>query len=104
PPNPKNAYWLEFLNQDTGVLFGTEKYASNFDIAVVYGAIKKLKRGHYSIEYKLITNDPTHTEYGEITRKHSIELEKTIREKPDFWLWSHKRWKKKRPEDANVPK
>jgi KDO2-lipid IV(A) lauroyltransferase len=40
---------------------------------------------------------PKETKYGEITEKHTQILEQDIIKKPEFWLWSHKRWKHKKP-------
>ncbi len=104
PSNPNNAYWMEFLNQDTGVLFGTEKYAKEFNVPVVFGSIQYIKKGYYEVTFKTLVEDPSQLAYGEITERHTKELENAIIEKPEFWLWSHKRWKKKRPENANQPR
>ena len=97
PSNPNNCYWTKFLNQDTGVLFGAEKYAKEYNYPVVYGRINKEKRGYYSYEFFEVCNDPSKTEYGEITEKFTKMLEEDIRVNPQYWLWSHKRWKHQRP-------
>ena len=96
PGNPKRAYWMQFLNQDTGVLFGVEKYSQEYDWPVIYISIKKVKRGHYTVEYSLITDTPTTEPYGKITEDYTRKLEQEIIKQPEFWLWSHKRWKHKR--------
>ncbi|MDQ3047830.1 MAG: lysophospholipid acyltransferase family protein [Bacteroidota bacterium] len=97
PSNPNNSYWMKFLNQDTAVLFGTEKYAKEYDLPVLYGRINKEKRGHYSFEFFPITDHPKETAYGEITEKITTALEEDIIRIPQYWLWSHRRWKHKRP-------
>ncbi|MBN8696453.1 MAG: lysophospholipid acyltransferase family protein [Bacteroidetes bacterium] len=98
PSNPNSAYWTTFLNQDTGVLFGTEKYAKDYNYPVVFGRINKEKRGHYSFEFFDVTDKPQETAYGEITEKITRMLETDINKQPEYWLWSHRRWKHKRPE------
>jgi KDO2-lipid IV(A) lauroyltransferase len=98
PSNPKSAHWMTFLNQDTGVQFGTEKIAKEFNIPVVYGRINKEKRGHYSFEFFDVTDTPRETAYSEITENINRHLEKDIRDAPQYWLWSHRRWKHKKPE------
>lgn len=98
PSNPNNAYWMKFLNQDTGVLFGTEKFAKEYNYPVIYGRLNKLKRGHYSLELFDVTDTPNGTAYGEITEKITRLLEKDIQAIPQYWLWTHRRWKHKRPE------
>ncbi|MCE9537741.1 MAG: lysophospholipid acyltransferase family protein [Bacteroidetes bacterium] len=98
PSNPNNAYWMKFLNQDTGVLFGAEKFAKEYNYPVVYGRLNKLKRGHYSLDFTDVTDTPKETAYGEITEKITLLLEKDIQAIPQYWLWTHRRWKHKRPE------
>jgi KDO2-lipid IV(A) lauroyltransferase len=101
PPRPDKAYWMNFLNQDTGVLFGAEKYAKDYDLPVLYARINKESRGYYSLEFFDVSSDPKNTAYGEITEKATRLLEKDIIAKPEFWLWSHRRWKHQRPAGIN---
>lgn len=96
PSNPKRAYWMSFLNQDTAVLFGAEKYAKEYDYPVVYVSISKIKRGYYQAEYSLVTEHPTKEPHGRITEDFTKKLEQDIINQPQYWLWSHKRWKHKR--------
>lgn len=97
PSNPNNCYWTTFLNQDTGVLFGAEKYAKEYNYVVVYGRINKVKRGFYTIDFFDVTETPQQTAHGEITKKITNLLENDINHLPQYWLWSHRRWKHKRP-------
>lgn len=98
PGNSKNCYWTTFLNQETGVVFGTEKYAKEFNMPVIYARINKEKRSYYNIEFFPITKESKNTDYGYITEAVTKKLESDIIEKPEFWLWSHRRWKHKRTE------
>ena len=97
PGNPEKCYWTTFLNQDTGVLFGAEKFAKEYNYAVVYGRINKESRGYYSFEFLDITDSPQQTNHGEITEKATRMIETDIIANPQYWLWTHKRWKHKRP-------
>jgi len=98
PSNPNNAYWMKFLNQDTGVPYGAEKFAKEYNYPVIYGRLNKVKRGFYSLDFIDITDKPQETAYGEITEKITHLLEKDIKANPQYWLWTHRRWKHKRPE------
>lgn len=93
---------MKFLNQDTAVLYGTEKYAKEYNYPVVYGRINKEKRGYYSFEFFNVTDQPSATRYGEITEKITHLLEQDILRLPQYWLWSHRRWKHKKPQ-ASAP-
>jgi KDO2-lipid IV(A) lauroyltransferase len=102
PGKAKKAHWMEFLNQDTGVPFGAEKYAKEYNLPVVFGIIYRMKRGHYEVEFTTITDQPQETRKGEITETFTKMLEADIRKDPPFWLWTHKRWKRKRPDDYEL--
>lgn len=97
PNNPEKAHWNTFLHQDTGWMKGTEKLARKYNQPVLFGCIRKVKRGFYEVTFYPITDQPTDLQEGEILDQHTHYLEKVIAEHPEFWLWSHKRWKHKRP-------
>jgi Kdo2-lipid IVA lauroyltransferase/acyltransferase len=97
PSNIEHAHWNTFLNQETGWNTGPEKLAKKFDYAVIFGHAKRIKRGYYEVEFNLITDSPVNTEEGFITDAYCKTLETLITESPSAWLWSHKRWKHKRP-------
>jgi KDO2-lipid IV(A) lauroyltransferase len=92
-------YWTKFLNQETAVLVGPEKVASKLNSVVLFGITRKVKRGFYEVEYVLITDNAKKCPKFEITEKSSRIIESLIVENPEFWLWSHRKWKHKRPVD-----
>ena len=91
----KNTYWTNFLNQETAVMFGTEKYATTYDMPVVFVEIEKVSRGNYEMEFSIIDLNPKDSAYASITEAHTRKLEDQIVENPEFYLWTHKRWKHK---------
>lgn len=99
-PAPNSAYWTTFLNQDTPVFLGTEKIARKMNYPVVYVRVQRVKRGYYEISARTLFDHPVSTTDGEITTAHTQALEQDICARPEFWLWSHRRWKHKRPETA----
>lgn len=102
PSSAAKAYWTTFLNQDTAVTFGTEKYAAEYDYPVVYGYIQKLRRGYYQMSFIPLEDHPADAPFGAITELHTRILEQHILAQPEYWLWTHKRWKRKRVE-ATTP-
>jgi len=95
PSIAKKVYWMEFLNQDTPVMFGVEKFAIE-NTPVIFGGITKVKRGHYEFKMEVLIEDPSQCGHGDITEAHTKRLEKQIIADPQYWLWTHKRWKRKR--------
>lgn len=98
PPKPHN-YWTTFMNQETPVFLGPEKIATKFEAAVVFLEMRKPKRGYYQVYFTLLCENAADYPLYEVTELYTKKLEQTIREKPDYWLWSHKRWKHKRDEE-----
>jgi KDO2-lipid IV(A) lauroyltransferase len=93
-PNPNFIhYWTNFLNQDTPTLTGTEQLAKKFNYPVFYAEITRIKRGYYNCNFIPISMDPSNTTENEITNTYMLLLQKTIQKAPEYWLWTHRRWK-----------
>ncbi|MCF0052193.1 lysophospholipid acyltransferase family protein [Dyadobacter sp. LJ53] len=99
-PNPKTAFWTNFLHQDTGVFRGVETIARRYNLTVLYADFSKVpgKRGYYHVNISTITECPKEVENNAILEKQLRILENDINSQPHNWLWSHRRWKHKRPE------
>jgi KDO2-lipid IV(A) lauroyltransferase len=89
-------FWTSFLNQDTPVYLGAEKIASKYNMAVVFINMQKIKRGYYNVKFELLFDSTTGTRENQVTESHVKHLESVINERPEFWIWSHRRWKHKR--------
>lgn len=96
PQKDQIQYWTTFLNQETPIFLGIEKLARRYNTAVVYYEVRRVKRGYYEVDTTLIAENAAETKDMEITNKHVALLEQTIRRTPQYWLWSHRRWKHKR--------
>ena len=104
PGSVRKSYWTPFLQQHTAFTFGTEIIANTYNLPVIYYTVHKVKRGFYELEFKVLSDTPHSSEYGEITEKYVHFLEKDILNAPSQWIWSHKRWKKSVPNDLNTIK
>ena len=93
PGVPAKAYWFEFFGRPTPFVTGPEKNARANEAAVVFAHLTKKKRGYYRIHFELATADPQLLEEKALTRIYVRFLEKVIRDHPEMWLWSHRRWK-----------
>ncbi|MCF8372284.1 MAG: lysophospholipid acyltransferase family protein [Bacteroidales bacterium] len=85
--------WIDFMNQKTGVFLGADKISKKLNNAIVYFKMKKIKRGRYEVEIIPLFEELISVEENEITISHMKILEEMIREQPEHWLWSHRRWK-----------
>lgn len=101
-PPPNSQFWTTFLNQETGFFTGPMKIAMKTNQPVVLHHTRKTGRGRYEVyHYKLIEN-PAEVKPEEIMLAYISRLEEIIRQEPEYWLWSHRRWKHKRPENARI--
>ena len=93
-----SSLWTMFLNQETPFFTGPEKIAKYSNTPVFFHKAKKVKRGMYEIDFIPLLENPKDTKPNEIILKYIQEMEKIINEEPEFYLWSHRRWKHSRPE------
>ena len=96
PRHPNRCHWMDFLHQETGVMYGVEKYAKEMNYPVLFTSIDKVSRGYYTVRFSLITDQPQNEPDGSIVEKATRLLEQQIIALPQYWLWTHKRWKHKR--------
>lgn len=93
-PKIKNAvHWREFMGIKVPVIIGTEVLAKKLDMAVVFFRVKRLKRGYYETTFETITMNPKEFENYKITDAFLKLVEKQIYDAPQYYLWTHKRWK-----------
>ena len=93
PSNLKKAIWINFLNTLTACLHGIEKYSKRYNLPIVYFSFIRKKKGYYEVNLETIVSSPKSEPQGYITYKYMKRLEQDILQYPEYWLWSHKRWK-----------
>jgi KDO2-lipid IV(A) lauroyltransferase len=93
PGSPETSYWCDFMGRPAPFVKGPERSARMGNLASVFVSIKKTRRGHYEATLSLGNDKPLSTPDGEITYQFVQFLENEIREQPENWLWSHRRWK-----------
>ncbi|MCR4659050.1 MAG: lysophospholipid acyltransferase family protein [Bacteroidales bacterium] len=93
PSNPYKSYWTQFLNHDTAFLYGAEHFARKYNYPVLYYSVRKVSRGRYEVTFSELCNNPGEAPQYSITQAYTERLERQIEERPEFWLWSHRRWK-----------
>lgn len=94
-PPRNNKFWTTFLHQSTSFFNGTEKLSRKLDMAVVFMHIEKTKRGFYNVTLKKLFDTVKDLPENTVTLAFVNELEQEIIRQPEYWLWSHKRWKHK---------
>ncbi len=88
-----NQYWSAFMGITVPIFNGYEALARKLDLAVVFQKVTKTRRGYYTASYIPITLAGKNTGPGEITERFLRLVEEQIRERPELYLWTHRRWK-----------
>lgn len=96
-PSNVDTLWTNFLNQETPIFEGPERIGARLKSPVIFLSVKRTGRGHYELEFKLISEDASKEDTNQISLEHTKMLEADINRQPHTWLWSHKRWKRERP-------
>ena len=99
PKHHKALHWQEFMGIKVPIHTGAEIMAKKYDMAVLFVDVKKVKRGFYEATFHTITENPKEFEDYQITDEFLKLVEQQIIEAPEYYLWTHKRWKHR----DNVP-
>lgn len=92
--NPESV-WMDFLNQDTPIITGSEAMGRKLNAHFIYGSMKCVRRGYYELTYYPI--EPIEGDEHGYSKRYMQMLEADIKEQPHMWLWTHNRWSRKRP-------
>jgi len=98
-PPANSKFWTIFLNREAPFFTGPDKIAMKTNQPIFFLHLKKLKRGQYEANIIELFPEPKNTAPNEIMLKYIQKMEEVIREEPAYYLWSHRRWKHKRPAD-----
>lgn len=103
--SPSNAaweklHWTTFLQQPTSFVMGAERYAVRYNRPVFYMRLRRIGRGLQEATLVPISEQPSSSSPGFITETYVRELEKEIQNAPEFWLWTHRRWKRGVPDEV----
>lgn len=93
PPRFDSKEWFTFLSQDTQFFMGMEKIALKMGMPVAFLHIDKVRRGYYEARFEVIYDGVEQLAPNELTKRYAAKLEQMIRQRPELWMWSHRRWK-----------
>ncbi|MFN3969385.1 lysophospholipid acyltransferase family protein [Flavobacterium sp.] len=96
PQLSKTHHWGTFMGIETPVHTGAEMLAKRFDMNVIFLKVKKVKRGYYEATLETMFDHPKDVPDYQISDEFLRRVEKQIYEAPEYYLWTHKRWKHKK--------
>lgn len=95
-------YWTIFLNREAPFFLGPVKLARKLNQPLIFQSTRKVSRGKYEIDFELLFDEPAKASEREVLRAYVKKMEAIIYDQPEHYLWSHRRWKHKRPEGADL--
>ncbi len=101
-PPATSKFWTIFLNREAPFFSGPEKVAAKTNQPVFFHHTKKVGRGKYTVLLTPLVEQPAEVEPKEILLKYIRKMEEVIQDEPEYYLWSHRRWKHNRPEDVSL--
>ncbi|MEY2923381.1 MAG: hypothetical protein RL108_2007, partial [Bacteroidota bacterium] len=93
PRKSSALHWYKFLGVETPIHVGAEDLAKKYDMNVVYLKVRKVKRGYYEATLEVLSEDVLSVPNYEISEAFIRKVEQQIQDAPEFYLWTHKRWK-----------
>lgn len=90
PMRNSSMEWTTFLNQKTAFLIGADRIAKKADLALIYPHIRKTDKGRYRVNFIMMNN---RQDAAPVIEEYAQLLENNIKEQPEIWLWTHRRWK-----------
>lgn len=97
PKTSEKRHWTRFLNRDTAFYMGPEEIARTTGYGALFVGMRRVKRGFYEVTFTPLSNAAERLEAGVFTERYARLTEELIHQSPPDWLWSHKRWKLKKP-------
>lgn len=96
PKKDRITYWCDFMGVEAPIHTGPEMIAKKYNIEVIFVKVSRAKRGFYEAQFIPLSKKPKETTEFQITQDFVRLVEKQILEAPEFYFWTHKRWKHKR--------
>ncbi len=93
PRRSNRMYWYHFMGIETPIHIGAEMLAKRFDMNVIYLKVKKVKRGYYEASFEVLSKEVKSIPDFKLSEAFMDRVEQQVLEAPEYYLWTHKRWK-----------
>ena len=94
PTRHERGHWTEFMNQPAAFYLGAESIAKMTKFPILFAQCSRVKTGYYELEFHELAKPPYDKESHEITDRYVELTQRAIRDQPESWLWSNRRWKR----------
>ena len=97
PERKEERFWATFFGRETPFAPGCEKIARMTGFPVIFTHRKRLARGHYQVRFSVLAEPPYEKQKNSVLERYVRELERSILDQPENWLWSYDRWRHGKP-------
>ena len=92
-----HSIWVSFLNQETAFYLAPDTIARFTNYPVFFLRMRRLSRGRYAAGVECVAEPPYAGKDQVVIRAYIASVENQVQERPEDWLWIHRRWKRKKP-------
>lgn len=100
PTSSPGRVWLQFLGRDTAFFPGPAEIARAGAYSAYFLALRRLRRGHYEARFESLAASDEGVGVPEFTARYAARVQALVRESPEDWAWTHRRWKLQRPSES----
>lgn len=93
-----DGYWTEFLHRPASFYRGADKLARTLKLPLIFAQCQCVRPGYYEITFHELALPPHDLDDDELLERYVRTAEQMIREQPETYLWTNRRWKKQPPE------
>ncbi|MDO5608003.1 MAG: lysophospholipid acyltransferase family protein [Capnocytophaga sp.] len=93
-PSSNRSYRRSFLGIRVPVFTGAERLGKQTNTVMIFANVQKVKRGYYETTFEVLSENPQSIPDFQITDMFFERLEQIIRAKPEYYLWTHNRFKR----------
>jgi KDO2-lipid IV(A) lauroyltransferase len=102
PIRAERGLWTHFMHQEAKFYLGAQTLAQLTGFPVLFAQCRMTRPGYYELTFHELADPPYEKGSNEITERYIQLAEQAIREQPETWLWSNRRWKRDRLRDQRL--
>ena len=101
PIRRERSHWTQFMGSEAAFYLGAETIVRATDYPLLFAQCSRERRGQYRVKLHLLAQPPYDNKDHSLTERYVDMAERAIREEPESWLWSNRRWKRRRERDTS---
>ena len=102
PTSSPGRVWLRFFGRETAFFPGPAEIARAGRYSVYFMALRRVRRGYYETRFEPLAAAGEDLDVPTLIGRYAARVEALVREHPEDWAWTHRRWKLEPPPSVIV--